>query len=293
MTAWEDRLRATHAAATAAAELERQAIRDAKADGATPVAIAAAIGVKNRQRIYDVLTAAEHGEIPNPPLTAVAYLRGAGIHDEAWTMMERAVRARGFRTTHDRLSAWHLCRGGTPVVLVDFSADLRGEHDGWNDEEGGGYVGEARFTRVGLTRAKYRDGPWGQEQLLVLVNGGDRYEPWDGAGHLDAALTARLAVEALYAGKGDIPVPAGHGQLQALPGAAARVTCGWRAGAALAAPRAPAAPAGPRRSHRGHGGCRRAVTSGRPAARCSVPPSGTTTVPAAAVARRASRRAGG
>jgi len=201
MAAWEDNLKAARQNAARAAEQERQAIRDARDSGATPTEIAAALGVKNRQRVYDILADADHGEVPNPPLTPVAYLRGAGIQDEAWTRVERAIRARGLHTTHDRLSAWHLCRGGTPVVLVDFSDDLRGEHDGYPAEEGGGYVGDARFTRVGLTRAKYHDGPYGQEQLLVLVNGGDRYEPWDGAGHLDEDMVARIAAEALHAGK--------------------------------------------------------------------------------------------
>jgi hypothetical protein len=65
--------------------------------------------------------------------------------------VERAVRSRGFRTTHDRLSAWHLSRGGTPVVLVDFSGDVDGEIP----VRGGGYLsGYARHALIGLCHAK-------------------------------------------------------------------------------------------------------------------------------------------
>lgn len=215
MTGWEERLRAARANTARAAELERQAVRDARNDGGTPTEIAAVLGVKNRQKIYGILADFDYGEIPEPSLTPVAYLRGAGIDPEAWTRVERAVRARGFHTTHDRLSAWHLCRGGTPVVVVDFSAELRGHHDGLPTEHGGGYVGEEQFIRIGLTHAKYHDGPWGQEMLLVMVNGGDRYEPWADGMRLDEGIVARLATEVLHAGKGHVGVPEGHGSLSA------------------------------------------------------------------------------
>lgn len=192
MTGWQERLRAAREAAKTGAELERQAVRDASADGATPTEIATALGVRNRQRVYDILADAEHGEILNPVLTPVAYLRGAGIPPQAWTRVERAVRARGFRTTHDRLAAWHLCRGGTPVVLIDFSDDL---DDNPPAPGGGHWHGYNRFTRVGLCRARYGD----DEHLeLVLLNGGRRDEPWGrNSSGLDEGILARLAAEAL------------------------------------------------------------------------------------------------
>lgn len=206
MNGWEDRIRTARETAKAAAELERQAVRDASAVGATPTEIAAALGVKNRQRVYDILADAEHGEIPNPAHTPVAWLRGAGIREQAWTRVERAVRARGFRTTHDRLAAWHLCRGGNPVVLIDFSDDL---DDNPPAPGGGHYHGYNRFTRVGLCRARYGDD---DRMELVLVNGGRRDEPWgrNSAG-LDADLLARIATEALVMPKN----PAVAGQVVA------------------------------------------------------------------------------
>jgi hypothetical protein len=215
VTAWADRLRAARANTARAAELERQLIRDARDGGETPTRIADALGVKNRQRIYDILAGFDDGEVPEPAFTPVAYVRGAGIADEAWTRLERAVRARGFRTTHDRLPAWHLCRGGVPVVLIDFSADLRGHHDGHPAEQGGGYVGYQRFVRVGLCKAKYRDTPDEREMLLALVNGGDQYEPWDYAARLDGDMVAKLAAEALCTGKTQVNVPEGADSLKA------------------------------------------------------------------------------
>jgi hypothetical protein len=195
VTGWEDRLRAARAACAAAAALERQAIRDAKAGGATPTEIAAVLGVRNRQRIYGILADEELGEVPNPALTPVAFLRGAGRGPEAWTAVERALRSRGLHATHDRLSAWHLSRGGTPVVLADFSGDVDGEIP----VRGGGYLsGYARQALIGLCRAKYdADG----SRLLALVNGGRYREAYMPSGDLDADVIARLAADALHAGK--------------------------------------------------------------------------------------------
>ncbi|MGW4124888.1 hypothetical protein [Nocardia sp. NPDC004711] len=40
----------------------------------------------------------------------------------AWECLEQAMWARGWATVRDRASAWHLARGGAPVVFCDFSA---------------------------------------------------------------------------------------------------------------------------------------------------------------------------
>lgn len=138
-----DRVAAAQAAATAAQAAAEQAIRDAVESGATIAAVAATLGVRNRQRIYAVLGRGQDGTEPTPPtLRPVIYLRGAGVRGDAWTRIEQAMWARGWATVRDRTTAWHLARGGCPVVLCDFSAADHGEPDP---------------IRVGQVRARYRE----------------------------------------------------------------------------------------------------------------------------------------
>ncbi|WP_229434742.1 hypothetical protein [Nocardia farcinica] len=163
------RIRAARDAAGAAQAAFEQAIRDeVAADRITPSDVARALGTKNRQRVYAILGRGDDGAAPtNPPLRPVVYLRGAGRPDAVWTRVREAMWARGWTTISDRTSAWHLARGGTPVVLCDFSADL----DHPSPAPGGGtWFGYDRYVVVGKVRAKYGDDG---EAMLPRINGGE------------------------------------------------------------------------------------------------------------------------
>lgn len=91
--------------------------------------------------------------VTRPALPPVVYLRGAGIPQELWDRVETEMWRRGCVTVHDRLSAWHLCRGGAPLVMVDFSDEL---DDNPPAPGGGTWHGYNRYVLVGLVRARYR-----------------------------------------------------------------------------------------------------------------------------------------
>jgi len=114
------RVAATRAARDLASAVHDQAIRDAKAAGHPVTGIASTLGVTNRVRLYDVLE--KSFDYPaDPGATPVVFLRGAGAPPETWRDVETAMHRRGLATVRDRQQAWHLARGGVPVVLVDFS----------------------------------------------------------------------------------------------------------------------------------------------------------------------------
>lgn len=117
-----DRVADTHTARQAASALHDQAIRDAAAAGHPRTEIARAMGASGRQRIY---AAIEREPEPAAPavLPPVVFLRGAKVPASRWTAVEQAMHQRGLITVRDRTQAWHLSRGGAPVVLVDFSGD--------------------------------------------------------------------------------------------------------------------------------------------------------------------------
>ncbi|MEU6858812.1 hypothetical protein AB0B28_08065 [Glycomyces sp. NPDC046736] len=124
MTDWKQALAEATAGREHARAIEEQAIRDARAAGATTTQIAEALGIKSRWRV----TEAERNSADpaSPVLGPVVYLRGAGRSDETWERMRQAMWARGWHTTPDRTAAWHLARGGHPTVLVDFSTTVSG-----------------------------------------------------------------------------------------------------------------------------------------------------------------------
>lgn len=102
--------------------------------------------------------------------TPVAYLRGAGAPSATWEAIRNAIHALDIATTPDRTTAWHLARGGIPVVLVDFSSDA-----------GALYAVDARYrVRVGpkpvakLLRKADRDRFAGQAWLDLEVSAEDR-----------------------------------------------------------------------------------------------------------------------
>lgn len=155
-----------------------------------------------------------------PALTPVVYLRGAGRKDPMWERVERVMWARGLHTVRDRTTAFHLARGGVPVVLCDFSADLyrpepapgtdyhqyvvvgrvRARYD---EQEVTGTVGDLLETRD-LARLMREQVPWLSERVrmtvteheLRLVNGGETDAPLSFRG-LDVDELARLVGEAL------------------------------------------------------------------------------------------------
>lgn len=90
-----------------------------------------------------------------PRPTPTVYLRGTGHTDEVWERVERAMWDRGWVTVRVHTTAWHLARGGVPVVAVNFSRICN-----WHTVE-----------RV---RAKYEEQPTGDSELaLVRVSGGN------------------------------------------------------------------------------------------------------------------------
>jgi hypothetical protein len=223
---WPERIADAHRAAAAAKASEEQVIRDAIAAGMNPTDAAAALGVKNRQRVYAILRAAS-GEPERPQFTPVAYLRGRGATEQMWTRVQHAMWSRGLATTRDRSDAWRLARSNVPVVMCDFSEEL---DDNPPAPSGGWYHGYNRFVKVGRVRARYRvdryrpmlkdlTGPshWAafteagagslldltlderetRDEELALVNGGNDYAPWGGTGHLDADILGRLVLGAL------------------------------------------------------------------------------------------------
>lgn len=115
-----DHLTAADAAAQASQELRRQAMRDAHAAGASVVAIATTLGVRNRAGVYQAL----ERPAPSPPPPAPApfvYIRGSGASAEVWRAITNSMHARGWSVIRDRTQAWHLARGRIPVVMVDIS----------------------------------------------------------------------------------------------------------------------------------------------------------------------------
>jgi hypothetical protein len=103
-----------------AAAVHDQAIRDAKATGHPMTRIAAALGISNRVRLYGVLDKS-YDDPAAPAPTPVVFLRGAGAPTAVWDDIETAMHRRGLMVVKDRQQAWHLARGGIPVVIVDFS----------------------------------------------------------------------------------------------------------------------------------------------------------------------------
>ncbi|MEU7822937.1 hypothetical protein [Catellatospora sp. NPDC049133] len=217
---WPQRIAVARRAVDAAKLAEEQAIRDALADS-TPVSdVARALGTKDRTRIYAIQGKDPQGQAPQQPaLTPAVYLRGAGADAATWQRVEAAMWARGWATVRDRTTAFHLARGGTPVVFCDFSTDL--------DATPGAHFGYKLFVRVGRVRAKYgtdrrhvqlaellpadvvagliREGAaWvhrsvdveGNDMELPLVNGGDNPRPYRRDG-LDEQILARLVADAL------------------------------------------------------------------------------------------------
>lgn len=111
----------THTAQKTASAVQEQAIRDAAAGGHPLTDVARALGNSGRRRIYAVLEKTPE-PAPAPELTPVVFLRGAGAPSETWQQVQAAMNARGLVTVRDRTQAWHLARGGVPMILLDFSA---------------------------------------------------------------------------------------------------------------------------------------------------------------------------
>jgi hypothetical protein len=114
----------------------------------------------------------------NPPHTPVVYLRGAGMPEKLWDMIEPELWQRGNRTLsmgrgQSCLDAWCLARAGVPVVYADFSDSLDDEPPAAG---GGHFHGYNRYLVIGMVRARHH--PATRDEQLLLVNGGRSYGPW-------------------------------------------------------------------------------------------------------------------
>jgi hypothetical protein len=127
-TDWSALLAASADRVAAARSAHEQLIRDAASAGTTVVDIAAALGTTDRGVVYRVLQ-----KPPAQPRlaghTPAVYLRGAGVDTPTWKKVETAMSARGWVNVHTHTTAFHLARGGPPVVLVNFSASLKRDGD--------------------------------------------------------------------------------------------------------------------------------------------------------------------
>lgn len=213
----------THVDAVAAAQravhtaqaLFEQAIRDEVGAG-TPISdIAETLGDRRRrQRIYAILNRGEDGGEPKPPATQpVVYLRGRAQPQDVWERVERAMWARGWRTIRDRTQAFHLARGGSPVVLCDFTGDFDGLAVQWitvgllraryEDEVVGGRVSDL-MTSTDAARYMRAGAEWIQEPVeivttrmeLPLLNGGRVDRPTRADRTLDEQALALLVAQA-------------------------------------------------------------------------------------------------
>ncbi|WP_433716974.1 hypothetical protein ACQP2U_42365 (plasmid) [Nocardia sp. CA-084685] len=147
-TDWAARIAAARANRESAEAAELRLLRDAADAGQKPSDIAAWWG-SGKPRVWELLRRDTEGrpvtESPTAPVTV--YLRGAGRGDRTWQQVREAMWARGWRTTSDRTSAWHLARGGYPVVQCDFSTSL--------DETPGPWYGYDLYVIAGVVRARY------------------------------------------------------------------------------------------------------------------------------------------
>lgn len=152
---------AQQAIRTATAAFEHAVRDEVHSERLTPSDVARALGTRNRQRVYAILNRGPEGEPPTAPtMPPIVYLRGAGCGDSDWDRIVTAMHARGWVTIKDRTSAWHLARGGMPIVFCDFSCVHVGLY--------------ATTVTVGRVRAKYGDGG---DMELPLFSGGELPRP--------------------------------------------------------------------------------------------------------------------
>lgn len=206
---------AQQTARDAQAAFERTVRDEVDAKRLNPSDVARALGIKNRQRVYAILGRGKDGSMHVAPAPQpVVYLRGRGQPQDIWERVETAMWARGWRTVRDRTTAWHLARGGTPVVLVDFTSELDGLAVDWIT------VGRVRAryevttrpvalaellltndrARLLRDRALWLDqvvSVADQEMDLPLVNGGRLDRPRGADGCLDESAVARMVAAAL------------------------------------------------------------------------------------------------
>lgn len=175
-TNWQALLAASRTRTAAHRAAHDQLIRDARAAGVSIVDIAAAVGTTDRGVVYRALE--REPELLMTGHTLNVYLRGAAVDAPTWSRVADAMIARGWMTESNRTAAWHLCRGGVPTVLCDFSANLN--------------RGEGRFVAVWLVRAVLR----GEAMELERTLGGNFPAPF--------RQTSPADIPPALAGQGDI-----------------------------------------------------------------------------------------
>jgi hypothetical protein len=181
-----DRIAAADRERLAAITTAEQAIRDAHAAGHTPSEIADALGVKNRSRVYSILgksgfTVPEGAPTMRPMVYLVTRKRPDSIHNQ----VQEAMWARGWVVVSDHMSAWHLARGGAPMVRVDMSAHL-----GDTGTSRGGH----QEVQIGQVKARYTPGEELADRELTWTTLDTYAEPRDGD-DVDAARIARWVAE--------------------------------------------------------------------------------------------------
>lgn len=186
-----------------------ETVRDALEAGLTEGQIAKILQIKARAYIYKLrrdatpppdIDGKTEGAAKQPKqvsLQPVIFLRGAGVPNSVWVKLEKLCWARQWATTTKRQSAWHLTRGGSPVVFVDFSKR------------------SADDLKVAGVRAVYRGAQ--QKESLELINGGTVPRPQLPTGTLDTAAVILLIQEVL----GDLPAVDERRRLAALAASAA------------------------------------------------------------------------
>lgn len=170
------------------------------------------LGNSGRRRLYAVMEKTPEPTTA-PELTPVVFLRGAGATTQTWRQVQAAMHARGLVTMRDRKQAWHLARGGVPVILVDFSAGRPGTiarvRARWRTTEITRPIGELldRTERDRLAGEDWMSTPVtvAQRDTELPAVGGDQTVHFDTT-TLDPERLARNVIGQLYA-TGDLVTP--------------------------------------------------------------------------------------
>lgn len=116
------------------------------------------------------------------PPVVVVFLRGPGAGKSTWSALTAAAAARGWISTRDRTQAWHLARGGLPIVMLDFP-DVDLDQPGAVTITAGRVVAKYELTPTPTTAGR-------------LLTPADRHR-LAGAGWLNAPVTTETQTTAL------------------------------------------------------------------------------------------------
>ncbi|SEF34303.1 hypothetical protein SAMN05421837_107312 [Amycolatopsis pretoriensis] len=120
---WEQPVVAAHAARVAAADAEETMIRTAIGAGAKPTHIAKWLGVRGRNRVYDIANRPGPAVITPPYQPPTVFVAADGCEPVTARRVETVMWAHGWPTVVSATAAWHLCVAGRTVVLCDITHD--------------------------------------------------------------------------------------------------------------------------------------------------------------------------